>query len=200
MYTDKLFSFNNILYSIKSDKISELNLINMGKLNLIINKTFHLDQTRMELFDGIIIQKLINKTFIYILGENNKIPCLKFQEYDNKKIVNAKYSNNILMIVTLKNNGDYEKRIYKINEFFDDYKLIDKHISDFADLNFTVNESGVLAYIPHDGQIKVAFNKYNIDTINEIDDQQIRTDMNLYSSCHLIRFHNQNNVYSIKMN
>lgn len=200
LFANEVFSFNNILYTIHEDKINEIGFLNMGKQKLIIEKTFNINKNQMELHDGVIIQKLMGKTFTYILGEKNKLPTLSIKEFNNIKIINAKYINKVLMVTSLNKLGGYDVLILKINDFMDDYKIVDKYESDSPNINFTVNDKGVVILIKEDGLINILFNNFKNDKITEVKDDQIRTDMKLFSDYNVVKFFHGKSIYSISMN
>jgi serine/threonine protein kinase len=199
LYGSRVFSFNNIVYALNSDKLNILEFLDLGKPKLFIGKTFFVNNNQMDLYNGLIVQKLMNKSFVYILGIRDMLPSIKMKDLDNMDVVNAKYENRLLMIASKRKFGDYKISIFKFNEYFSEYKLVDTYNSDSADLNFTVNDKGVAVLITEDKEIKILFNSFLNDAINKISDDQIRMDMHLYSKDNTVCFYNGRSVYSISL-
>lgn len=195
---DKVFSFNNNIYAINHDNFMQLNLINLGQEMLTIKSTFSIMPYASQIFDNCIFQNTMNKAFFYLVHDKDTIPFIKIKELDGKKIINAKYKNNVL-IVNYKNNFNYTNIIFKINKSFDKYEVIYKEENDVSNINFTVNDKGVACFIPEDENMLLFFNHFGQDNIRKINDKNINTNMILYSYFSNINLFINNEIYQISL-
>ncbi len=196
--SDKIYAFNNQLYAVNYDNFMSLELINFGKETLTIKSSFSIMPYSSQVFDSCIYQNTMGKAFMYLIHDKDTTPLIKFKELDGKKIVNAKYKNNIL-VVNYKNNFNYTNIIFKVNQFFDKYKVIYHEENDVSNINFTVNDKGVACYIPEDEKMFLFFNQFNNQAIRKIKDGNINLNMKLYSSHSNINVYINNEIYNITM-
>ena len=140
----------------------------------------------------------MGKAFMYLIHDKDTTPLMKFKELDGKKIVNAKYKNNIL-VVNYKNSFNYTNIVFKINNFFDKYEVIYQEDNDVSNINFTVNDKGVACYIPEDEKMLLFFNQFNNQAIRKIKDTKISLNMKLYSSHSNINIYVNNEIYNISI-
>lgn len=195
---DKIFAFNNQIYAVNYDNFMSLELINFGKETLTIKSSFSIMPYSSQVFDNCIYQNTMGKGFMYLIHDKDTTPLIKFKELDGKKIVNAKYKNNIL-IVNYKNSFNYTNIIFKINNFFDKYEVIYQEDNDVSNINFTVNDKGVACYIPEDEKMLLFFNQFNNQAIRKIKDTNISLNMKLYSSHSNINIYVNNEIYNISI-
>lgn len=195
---EHIYSFNNVLYALNKDNFMTLNLLNFGKTILTVKSSFSIMPYASQIFDNCIFQNTMNKAFFYIIHDKNTVPLIKIKELDGKKIVNAKYKNNIL-IVNFKNNFNYTNIIFRINKSFDKYEVIYQEENDVSNINFTVNDKGVACFIPEDNNMILFFNVFNNNNIRKIEDKNIKTNMNLYSNFSDINLFVNNEIYKISL-
>lgn len=195
---DHIYSFNNVLYALNKDNFMTLNLLNFEKTILTVKSSFSIMPYASQIFDNCIFQNTMNKAFFYIIHDKNTIPLIKIKELDGKKIVNAKYKNNIL-IVNFKNNFNYTNIIFRINKSFDKYEVIYQEENDVSNINFTVNDKGVSCFIPEDNNMILFFNIFNNNNIRKIEDKNIKTNMNFYSNFSDINLFVNNEIYKISL-
>ena len=195
---DKIYAFNNQVYAINYDNFMNLELINFGKETLTIKSSFSIMPYSSQVFDSCIYQNTMGKAFMYLIHDKDTTPLMKFKELDGKKIVNAKYKNNIL-VVNYKNSFNYTNIVFKINNFFDKYEVIYQEDNDVSNINFTVNDKGVACYIPEDEKMLLFFNQFNNQAIRKIKDTNISLNMKLYSSHSNINIYVNNEIYNISI-
>ena len=151
-----------------------------------------------QVYDGCIYQNTMNKAWFYLIHDKETLPIIKINELDSKKIINAKYINQILYVVYLENN-QYIHKIFKINHNFNEYKVINNQLLDHSNINMTVNEKGITLFSYTDSTLFVYFNHYDNDKFREINDNNFLLDMKLNSKGSSIYTIINNEIYQISI-
>lgn len=166
---ESFFVIDNRLYTIESNSLNEYSFINNKAI--IINHWNIIPET-LELFSGLLIQKVSYKNILYIPFEKESCAIINIKEIDNKKVLNARYANKIVDLVIF-NGQNFERLIIKLDNNMKNYKIISNESTESLDINSTVLTNGIYITIPKDGYIYITSNSFEKDAINSIEDSNI---------------------------
>jgi hypothetical protein len=196
---DAIFKVENrILYKLN-------NLVNEVYFQKIVNQKHVLTKHVGNILDlssyvanGCVIQNVLGKYFAVLFPEKGKCYHVDISEkLDSKyKVIDAKYENKVLVLIASK-KGKYDRFTFLLNE---NYNLISSRVKndiDLAEINFTVNNSGIVVNLINDGEIELFSNKSN--QVKEIKDKIIESDMKFSHDDNRILFYEDKSIYSISM-
>jgi len=205
---DKLVYDSN-LYIKNEESLLELSFIefsgkrgNLEKIFVNISNNWQVMKYSSELFSNFIFQNVLGKPFISIPCPSSSGKSLFYtilvDELINHRIVSGKYESNVCVLLTY-HNGVYNRVILKFNMTYDKYTFDITTNVDPDPINFTVLDQGIVVMIPTDETLILFSNKYLQDSIKEIKDKNISTDMKLCKMGSKARFFKDNVLYSIEM-
>lgn len=196
---NEIMEYENRIYCKNNSNIVEIIFTEIG-INIIASSKVVgtcLDQAT-HFYDGVVIQNLLGAYYVSIFpksGINYQIPIKELNQY---KIIDAKYINNVLMVVGVK-NGKYDKFIIRFSSEYDSYDL--RIIEDIVHLgfNFTVLDNGVCVNVPEEEKLEIFSNKKDSSTLKIIDDKIIQSDMKLFKNGTTVLFARDNKIYLMRM-
>ena len=150
-------------------------------------------------FPGVVIQNLLGSYYISLFPASGSCCQLKLKELDNYKIVDAKFDNNVLMVVGNK-QGKYDKFVFRFDDKLSDaYDL--RIINDVAipTINFVVLDNGVCVHLTAEEEIEIFRNDKNSSSVKVIKDPAVTGDMKLMKNGIKIIFAKDDKVYSMSM-
>lgn len=149
-----------------------------------------------KFFDGVVIQNLLGSYYVSLFPIAHTHLQFEVKELQGYTIVDAKYQNNLLMVVGNK-NGKYDKFIMRIVDCAYDIRIV-KDIS-ILHCNFVVLDNGICVHLTDDEEIEVFSNKKDSASMKVISDQNITGDVKLMKQGIKLMFSKNNKLYSIKM-
>jgi hypothetical protein len=193
-----VFSYNNRLYVVHGENISELIFTetNAGKIFVSIRPVCNILLNATQIFDGIAIQNLLGLYYISIFPESGMHQQIKIKELEGHRIVNAKYHNNILIVIG-EHSGVYNRFIFKFNDKYE-YSIIETKDVSYTEINFTVLDNGICVYVNEDGFTELFFNKKDDNSVKLIKDATL-SGTKLFSKGNQTYFAKDNKLFSIKM-
>lgn len=195
---EDLFVFYNTLFIKNNSNFTTYSLLNFSEDFFAVKQNITIMPFSSQVYDNCIYQNTINKAWFYLIHDKETIPVVKIKELDSKKIINAKYLNQILYVVYQENN-EYIHKIFKLNHNFNEYKeIINQHL-DHSHINMTVNDKGIVLFSYADHLLYVYFNHYENDKFREINDNNFSIDMNLFSKDSFIFTFINKEVYQISL-
>lgn len=150
-------------------------------------------------FPGVVIQNLLGSYYISLFPASGSCCQLKVKELDNYKIVDAKFDNNVLMVVGNK-QGKYDKFIFRFDsKLSDSYDL--RIINDvvISTINFVVLDNGVCVHLTAEEEIEIFRNDKTSSSIKVIKDTAVTSDMKLMKNGIKLIFAKDEKVYSMSM-
>jgi len=196
---EELFVFNNNLYAKLEDNFLNLELLNYGIETLTVKQNYTIMPYACSFFYNTFFQNTLGKSFFYLVHDKDTMPVVKIPELDGKNIINAKYEKNIL-IVSYQEGHSYITIGFKFNNLFTEYNVFYQENNESSGVNFTVNDQGVIVFIPNEGELIVLFNAFNNQHKRVIEDDNIHSNMSLYSIDNTIKMYVNNSVYNISLN
>ena len=195
---EDIFVFHNTLFIKNQSNFTTYSLLNFSEDFFAVKQNITIMPFSSQVYDSCIYQNTMNKAWFYLIHDKETVPVIKIHELDSKKIINAKYTNQMLYVIYQENN-EYIHKIFKINHNFNEYKLIISQHLDHSQINMTVNEKGVVLFSYTDNLLFVYFNNYENDKFREINDNNFIIDMNLFSKGSAIFTFINNEVYQISL-
>lgn len=152
-----------------------------------------------KVFEGGIIQNLLGRQHVSLFPVSGRCYQIGIPELDNYTIVEAKYENNVLVIIaTERKTGRYDRFVFRFNSDYSAYDLRKIQNVSFTGINFTVNDAGVCILLTEDEKIELFSNKKDAP-IKELDDPVVESDMKLCHDGTKIMFSRGNKLYSFSM-
>ena len=146
-----LHSSGKLLYAITSKEVLEISTrIKNSSIRIFGEALDNINIKSLKVFDGVLIESLLGGLFANILtGEPGVYTKLNISENKDNGVLNAKYRNGLLYIVTSK-SGEYCHKLFKVSGSFKEILLVDKWISSSLEISMDVLDSGVYALIKND--------------------------------------------------
>lgn len=167
--SNNYFIINNRIYSIYNNKLNELKFI-FGKL--IIENSWDILDSSIDLFKNVIIQKIYNRNIVYIPFESNCCSIVNMVELNDCNIINAFYENKMLELIVFK-DGEYKRNIFKFADNFKRYEIILEEYTDNFNINAIALDNGVFISNFKDGEFFMTLNRLDKKDINIIKDSNI---------------------------
>lgn len=197
-----LFKVDNRVYGIKNDHIYELKVSKIGKNlyseNKIVGNVLDM-QHATRVFDGLLVQNILGKYMFSILPKSSTCHQINIKELDNCKIINAKYEKNVLVVMCSDSKNSNFRATIKLAPNFSDYYIDIKKNIISTDINFTVNDNGIVVLINDEEKLEIFSSNYQSQSVKILDDGKINGDMLLSNNGSKILFYslNDKNLYSI---
>lgn len=196
---DDIMSYEDRIYIKNKDMISELNFVEIGKEVHVVPKHIgNVMDNATKFYDGVIIQNVLGSFIASIFpsaGIHYQIQCPEFEGY---QIIDAKYKDNVLIVITSK-KGKYDKFILKFDNKFSSYSLRKVEDISYVGINFTVLDNGIVIHINENEELEIFSNKKYSNTVKVIDDNTISGDMKLFKDGVNVVFAKGKKLYRLKM-
>jgi len=191
-----ILEYKNDIYVKNSGNIFKINLIENTKNIMASAVTVaNVMEKSAYLYDGVIIQEMLDTFYAVVFPVKNKTYNIKIDEFYSHKIIDAKFKNNILMAVGIKDEK-YKKFIIRFNSDYTKYDIRDAEI-ELLGINFDVIDSGICVHFTEKG-LEVFSNIMDENDIRLLNDPSVNR-MTLYSNGINILGSLNNNIYKITM-
>ena len=197
--TDKILS-GNTLYVKNEGNLIEL-IINeiSDKIIPSVKTTWNIMPRSSILFNSVIYQNVLGKAHLTIPCPTNGTPSscyiVAIPELDGFQILDAKYENQVCMIIGVKNSVT-TKFILIFNKNFSSYNC--RTTQDDSLINFITLDNNLCISINEDSSLELFKNDLN-SKINIIKDPEIKSTMSLTHDGVKVMFFNHNKLYSLSM-
>ncbi|MDD5589171.1 MAG: hypothetical protein PHP92_03905 [Candidatus Nanoarchaeia archaeon] len=194
----EVFSINENVYIKTDDSINKINFTSLPNGNIIVSQEIKCNIlfNATQIFDEVIIQNLLDAYYISILDFNGHHQ-IKINELQNYRIINAKYSRQVLMVCAEK-KGKYDNFIFKFDLNFQEYSFRKIEDVDCNEPEFVVLDNGVCAYINEKGFLELSYSDKDNNNIKVIEDT-ILEDAKLFCRGNQVLFSKGNKLYEIKI-
>lgn len=200
IFASDIMVYNNNLYIKCSDSILELQLNEIGQnilpSTLVIGTVL---ENSSKLYDGVIIQDLLGACYVSIFPTSKIHKQIHIKELDGAKILDAKYSKNVLMIVAIKKaEKTYSRFVIRIDKdsSYDIREIVNITPSG---LNFVVLDNGVCICLTEEEELELFSSSKNSSSIKIINDPILSGDMKLFYAGGKTYFAKDNKLYSMTM-
>jgi hypothetical protein len=151
-----------------------------------------------KVFPGVIVQILLNRYVVSVFPETGRCFQVGIEELDGYRLVDAKYENNVLMIVGEK-AGQYDRFVLRFNRDYQGYHLRKVENITHTGLNFTVNDAGVCMMVNEEEKVEAFSNLSNTTQVKMMEDPAIAGDMQLFHDGTAMLFAQGKKLYKISM-
>ncbi len=196
---DDMMSYEGRIYIKNNDMVSEIDFIEMGVgIHAVPKHVGNVMENATKFYDGVIIQNVLGSFVASVFpssGVHHQIQCPEFKGY---QIIDAKYKNNVLMVIASK-KGKYDKFILKFDSKFASYSLRKVEDISYVGINFTVLDNGITVHINENEEIEIFSNKKESNTTKVIDNDAISGDMKLFNDGVQVVFAKGKKLYKLRM-
>jgi serine/threonine protein kinase len=196
---EKVMSYDERIYVKNGLDVYEIKLNELGN-RIIATPTIvaNVMEKATHVYDGVILQDLLGACYASMFPEPKTHVQSHLKELIGYKIVDAKYSNRILMIVGQK-KGKYDKLIFRFDSSHQSYDLNIKSDIVYSGLNFVVLDNGICVHINEDENIELFVNKLGVTDTKVVDDTSIDGNMTLYKNGNQVLFAKDNAIYKMSL-
>lgn len=152
-----------------------------------------------KFYDGVVIQCMFDAYYASIFPKSKQSYQLPLHELTKYKIVDAKFSRGVLMVVGVHQTGRYDRFVYRCTKQMT-LELF-KTVTDitFTSLNFTVLDNEICVCITEEENVEI-FRSNGASSIKVIDDDTISGDMLLASKGSTTLFYQGEKLHTITSN
>lgn len=185
MAASAIMTCNGRIYVQSGTNVLELNFTELGNnvqvSSKLVGRVLDLPGST-QVFDGVVIQNLLGRYHASLFPSAGKCYQFGFPELDRYTIQEAKYENNVLVVVGVdRKSGKYDRFVMRFDPEFKTYDLRKVENITFTGINFTVSDAGACILLTEDEKVEVFSNKKDSGSVKIIDDPAIESDMKL---CH----------------
>lgn len=187
---------DNKVFSLFENNLVESSFITFGKNHIHKTKKYQVSYAS-KLFDGCIIQDLLDKKYITFV-ENDLFINIQIKELENYRILEVSRKKNFAVIVAEK-NGIYDRFVLHFdlkNTFNITYTSRVISNIDYSNINFTVLDNGLAILLVEDEKIEVF--RDNL-TIKIVDNSPFNQSMKLTSINNNVYFIDTNKILNLKL-
>lgn len=200
IFASDIMSYNNNLYIKCSDSILELQLNEVGANILPYTITIcSVLENSSKLFDGVIMHDLLGACYASMFPSRSNHKQIHIKELDGARIFDARYSNNVLMIVAIKKNEKTYSRFVIRCDKDASYDIREVSNINPSGLNFIVLDNGVCICLNEEEELELFSSTKNSNGIKIINDPILSGDMKLFYAGGKTYFAKDSKLYSITM-
>jgi len=194
---------NNTLYLKNREKLIEMTFKVAGTNILPAVKTvWTVEPLSSQIFSNVIFQSVLGKAFLCIPlpfdDKKSQFHIKAIPELDNYRVIEAKYQNNICVVIG-HNGNEYNRLTFVFDPKFSTYRCNIVKGVDYAPLNFAVLDNGVCIMITEDNGVEIFLNRMDKPDIKRVEDPDIDNSMRLFKDGTRVKFFKDNSLYSMKM-
>lgn len=195
----KKMIFRNNLYVLNNDMFSEVKVTKLGnKIVFSINNTYNILPNSTRIYRGMLYSDVLGTPYLYIPYEKNKMHICKMEYLRGYRILDAKYSNNICVIIASRKNSTYDRITIKFKFDENIYNIEKDEDITVSSVNSAVLENGICVLLTGDDSIEV-FSKAFSSTRKIVENAGMNGNEELFSDLNKVYFHDEYNVYSFSM-
>lgn len=194
-----VMAYDGRIYLRGMDSIFEMEFIKMGGREWSkVHQVANILERATQMFDGVVIQNLLGSTFVSIFPRAKEHRQIRMEELDGYRVVDAKFDNNVLMVVGEK-SGRFDRFVFR---FVDEYVRHDERVErdiQLTALNFVTLDSGVCVHLNEDEELEVFSNMVDARSIQVIQDKALSGDMTLYKDAGRLLVTHGKKLYRLSM-
>ena len=156
-------------------------------------------QNSTRLYQGCAIQSLLGDAWVSLFPQAGFHYQVAVPELKGHKIVQAKYDNQVLMVLATK-NGQYHRFVFRFDPSnYKDYDVRTVKDVTATDLNFITLDTGVCVCLNEEEQLELFSNRRGSKSVKTIEDPALGGDMRLVKDGARVLFFRGNKLYSLRM-
>ncbi len=152
--TKTVLRSNERVFAVTETELVELILQVFNKPVLALGQRWQILGKSTRWFQEIGISDVLGAIHLIAPFGEDAIAIVRAPELDGLSIVNAKAGHRYVVVVTLNQNGEYERHSFAFNKDWKQYAY-ERELVDGPELNFTVLSKGVVASIMEDGELTI---------------------------------------------
>jgi len=194
------FVAGEIVVSVSDNKLNALQIKEIGiKPQLLTMKQWDVLPHATTAYSGFLYSSILGKPYLIVFDEEKLAThYIDTEELNGYKIVEGRYQNHILILVAEKDN-QYDRFVIKFSDDFSNHTTrIDKDV-ETADINFTVLDNGIVAFIPHDEELEIFSNNFKSNSVKKVQNKEIKSTMRLCNNGINVMFFTEKKVYKLSM-
>lgn len=181
LFAEEVMSYGGRIYFKSDDSIFEIQLIEQSKATRATSKVVaNVMSQSTKMYDGVVIQNMLGSCYVSVFPKAGTHQQVRIKELEGHKIVDAKYENNILMVIGFE-NGKYDRFTIRFDSTFSSYDTRVTEDVVYYGLNFAVLDNGICVQINEDENLVLMRNVKDDNRITVVDDDAINSDMKLFS-------------------
>jgi hypothetical protein len=196
---EDIMTCDSRVYVKQNDSLWEIEFVELPAMTLVKTRlASNVMEQATQLFDGVALQNMLGAWYATLVPAKGVAYQVRLPELDGCQIIDAKYQNNVLMIVVAK-NGQYDKLMLRFGADYRSYDL--RCVTDIAnyDINFTVLDSGVCLHMNDQDELEVFSNQKSATGLKVIADPAITGDCKLYKNGTQALFARGHTLYKFRM-
>jgi len=201
MSADSKMIIGNTLYLINNEEILEIGFHDMQANTLVSIDSSWSIMTNAEIFNGVICQLIMGKSYIIIPvpreGDTSLYIEKEIPELDGYKMVNGKHRDGVLILTGFK-DSKYDLFILRFDATYQSYHCRKVNDVDITTPNFIVLDNGQTIFINAVDDMELFIRNPKSTTVVDIVDPDINSTMRLCKNGMQVRFFQGNKLYSIR--
>jgi hypothetical protein len=199
LVAEEVFSYGGRLYIKNTDKISEIEFIEMkgSDIKSVARVIGGVMESATYIGSGVVIQNILGRFVISVFPNPKTNYQIPIPELDGSKIVDAKYDSQVLVVISSK-HGKYDKFIIKFDNNYKKYSFIKTEDIHYCGINFVVLESGVTIHINESEEVEIFHNAKDASAVKVINSDTIDGNMRLFKDGSKVIFSKGNRLFSLK--
>ena len=197
--SDGWMAYNGRIYVKMGSSLNELELVELpSDTHATTKPVANIMEHATRLFDGVVIQNLLGAQYVSIFPTAGAHYQVHVEQLDKYRIVDAKFDNNVLMVVGEK-SGVFDRFVVKFTLDYKSYSIKSAKDIHYMGLNFVVLDNGICAMINEDEKLELFSNRADSASVRTVDDPAIKGDMKLFKDGAHVLFAQGNKMFSLKM-
>ncbi|MBA2340645.1 MAG: hypothetical protein H0V88_09630 [Pyrinomonadaceae bacterium] len=199
IFADQLLAVDERLYIKRDSALLEVDFVEMPRRMLIHTRTIgNLSKNSTQLFEGVAVQNLMGTHYVSLLPEAGVCHQLRLKELDGYKIMDAKFSRGVLVIIGTK-NGRYDEFVFRFDSEFQSYDVRAATDVHFMGINMTVLDNGVCLHLNEADELEIFSRHKDSVGLKIISDPAVRGDFKLSHYGAQALFAEGNKLYKFTM-
>jgi len=197
----QVMSYNGTIFLKVGDKILSLLTAELGADRKVLVGTrvaANVLEHATTLYSGVAIQSLLGACYVSLFPTSETHYQVRIPELDGVRIQDAKYDNQVLMIVGFA-KGIYNRWVFRFDSEHSKYDV--RIIPDIKPegLNFVTIDSGVCICYAENDVLEIFRNSINSNSIRVLNDANLSSDMKLLKNNGKVLMAKDNKLFSLSM-
>lgn len=201
VHVDYIMKYDNKFYINSNETIHEIEFVDVRDDVAIFGLTpiCNVLPGATQIFPGVVIQDLLGIYYVSVLPKSKTHKQIRINELSGYRILDAKYENRVLIILAENTKTKkYDNIIIKFDKDINTYSVRISDDVNYSNVNFTVLDNGVCAFMNGDNYIELFFNNKDKHDVKLIKDNSLAGGR-LYSNGNTVLLAEDNKLYAVKM-